>query len=104
MFWQTRKFTHLWSCLKSANRSYAECCIDDVTASHAKRNDVIVKFGHSCFTTKQSHLSAVSTGSETYQKLIIYVLKPVKLAVDVIEKLREQVLSLKEDSVMVYAD
>ena len=46
----------------------------------------------------------MSTGSETYQKLIIYVLKPVKLAVDVIEKLREQVLSLKEDSVMVYAD
>ena len=31
--------------------SYSECCVDDVNASHADANDVIVKFGRSCFSS-----------------------------------------------------
>ena len=45
-----------------ADTSYGECCIDDVTASHAKANDMIVHFGHSCFSTK------------SFGKPIVYVL------------------------------
>ena len=31
--------------------SYSECCVDDVNASHAKNNDMIIKFGDSCLST-----------------------------------------------------
>jgi len=57
MYWficlETRKYWNKWRNTRGF-RSYAECCIDDVTASHAQRNDLIVKFGHSCLTTKES--------------------------------------------------
>jgi len=43
-------------------RSYGECCVDDVTASHAKANDAIVHFGHTCFSV------------ESQSKQIVYVL------------------------------
>ena len=46
--------------------SYGECCIDDVTASHAKANDAIVHFGHCCLSTE--------TETPGVQKKIIYVL------------------------------
>ena len=58
-------------------RSYSECCIDDVTASHAKRNDLIVKFGHSCFTTQESSLNSVSTQEEYYIKQLVYVIEQI---------------------------
>mmetsp|Transcript_24176 Transcript_24176/g.29983 ORF Transcript_24176/g.29983 Transcript_24176/m.29983 type:complete len:85 (-) Transcript_24176:112-366(-) len=48
-----------------ADTSYGECCIDDVTASHAKANDAIVHFGHSCFSTE---------AQESDTKQIVYVL------------------------------
>jgi diphthamide biosynthesis enzyme Dph1/Dph2-like protein len=54
-------------------RSYSECCIDDVTASHATRNDMIVKFGHACFTTKETQIKAISKADETYTKQVLYV-------------------------------
>mmetsp|Transcript_41838 Transcript_41838/g.40191 ORF Transcript_41838/g.40191 Transcript_41838/m.40191 type:complete len:149 (+) Transcript_41838:7-453(+) len=44
--------------------SYGECCIDEVNASHAATNDLIVHFGNTCFSTP-SHLPT---------KDIIYVL------------------------------
>lgn len=104
MYWQTRKSTLIFGSVENEFRSYAECCVDDVTASHAKRNDAIVKFGHSCFTMKQSHLSAFSTGSETYQKLIVYVIQQCGIESSLLESLRTLVLALPEDSIMIYTE
>ena len=62
----TRKFA-------SCNfRSYAECCLDDVTASHAVANDMIVHFGHSCFSTEGNTIEGVSTEGNC-SKNVIYV-------------------------------
>ena len=47
--------------------SYSECCIDDVNASHADVNDVIVKFGRSCF-------SSSSVSKQRPDKHLLYVL------------------------------
>ena len=48
--------------------SYSECCIDDVNASHAKANDMIIKFGDSC-------LSTASDSKQSEGKKFIYVMK-----------------------------
>ena len=58
--------------------AYGECCIDDVTASHASANDLIVHFGHSCLSTDQS-MEVVTAESkdrnaEKKQKNIVYML------------------------------
>ena len=47
--------------------SYAECCVDDVNASHAKSNDMIIKFGRHC-------LSTASKSKQCGNKQILYVL------------------------------
>ena len=52
-----------------ADTSYGECCIDDVTASHAANNDCIVHFGHTC-------LSSDNRNNATKQ--IFYVLPRAK--------------------------
>lgn len=49
-----------------ADTSYSECCIDDVTASHAKANDAIVHFGACCLSTDNEAMDTTKT--------IIYVL------------------------------
>jgi diphthamide biosynthesis enzyme Dph1/Dph2-like protein len=56
-----------------ADTSYGECCIDDVTASHASANDMIVHFGHTCFSTK-GNIIAAHAGSEKNVKQLLYVL------------------------------
>ena len=75
MFWYTYLETRkeLVDALTFVFRSYSECCIDDVTASHATRNDMIVKFGHACFTTKETQIKAISKADETYTKQVLYV-------------------------------
>lgn len=45
-------------------RSYGECCVDDVNASHLTTNDLIVHFGRCC----------LSTSSKQGAKQIVYVL------------------------------
>lgn len=60
-------------------RAYGECCVDDVTASHASANDMIVHFGHSCLSTDQN-MQVVTAESknkseeEQKKKLIVYML------------------------------
>ena len=48
--------------------SYAECCVDDVNASHAKNNQLIVKFGPACLST--------ASKSKLSDKEYIYVMAP----------------------------
>ena len=63
----TRKFA-------SCNfRSYAECCLDDVTASHAVANDMIVHFGHSCFSTEGNSIEGVNTEGNC-SKHVVYII------------------------------
>jgi len=48
--------------------------LDDVTASHAKRNDLIIKFGHSCLTTQEAQLTAIAASEDKeYLKNILYI-------------------------------
>ena len=49
--------------------SYAECCVDDVNASHANDNNLIVKFGPACLST--------ASKSRQSEKEFIYVIAPV---------------------------
>ena len=57
--------------------AYGECCIDDVTASHASANDLIVHFGHSCLSTDQSMevvtAESKNRDSKKKQKNIVYM-------------------------------
>ena len=80
-------------------RSYGECCIDDVTASHAKANDLIVHFGHSCFSTETS-------GSDTKQ--IVYVIPAVAPAAESSKReWLDSLTALKNETgaqILVYAD
>ena len=76
--------------------SYGECCIDDVTASHAEANDLIIHFGHCC----------LSTEFESTFKQIIYVLPlPSQSAISNFVYIQEEINELsKSNSVFIYAD
>jgi len=76
--------------LPDLRRSYAECCIDDVTASHAAANDCIVHFGHSCFS------------SQNQTKTTIYVVPKAEAA----DKLTEAVTLLRDqyEGLYIFAD
>lgn len=73
--------------------SYSECCIDDVNASHAKSNDLIIKFGHSCFSTS-------SVSKQHTDKQFLYVLPDNQIDM---ENLREQ-LNQITGNVVLYAN
>ena len=53
-------------------RSYAECCLDDVTASHAAANDMLVHFGHCCFSSEGKTIEGVSSNGSC-SKSVLYV-------------------------------
>ena len=38
------------------SRSFGECCVDDVNASHLTSNDMIVHFGPCCLSTSSVRL------------------------------------------------
>lgn len=76
-------------------RSYSECCIDDVNASHAKSNDTIVKFGHSCFSTS-------SVSKQHPNKRFWYIL-PQQQDTEWIDSLLENLKGLGTHTVLLYA-
>lgn len=84
----TKVFRHLRKALPDrefyvlGDTSYSECCVDDVNASHANANDLIVKFGPTCLST--------SSKSKQSDKEFIYVIGTMsKDAPDKLKWLRE---------------
>ena len=51
--------------------SYAECCVDDVNASHLNSNDLIIHFGRFCLSTS-SHTVMLQRKPEEEKKEIKY--------------------------------
>lgn len=75
--------------------SYSECCIDDVNASHAKANDMIIKFGKHC-------LSTCSRSVQRGEKEIVYVL--TNSSNINFDELSQGLAELNEYDIYLYAD
>ena len=78
-----------------ADTSYGECCIDDVTASHAANNDCIVHFGHTC-------LSSDNRSQTNTTKQVFYVLPMTKQTIldnlgQALQTMSEQILQQQQE-------
>jgi diphthamide biosynthesis enzyme Dph1/Dph2-like protein len=74
-------------------RSFGECCVDDVNASHLNANDLIVHFGPCCLSTSSLRLDG---------KEIIYVMTAPKLSEEAMNLLQELISTQLETGARVY--
>ena len=78
-----------------ADTSYGECCVDDVTASHAANNDCIVHFGHSCLS---------SDNQQQNGKKIFYVLPKTGTNENRINDSLNQAFQLVREQIILHDD
>lgn len=107
--------------LISLCRTYSDCCVDDVNASHLTANDMIIHFGRCCLSTASDAMNQVEMVSvglegdemeadgnpvgagkkgakEEIKKEILYVMPRVEATSETWVKLAEGIRSqVKED-------